>query len=185
MMLAQVLQSAFFHSLRTEQQLGYIVGARYSPLVRVPGITFLVQSPSHSLSDVNQRVDEFIVKQKEVISKKDDVWFEQQKQALLTQLQEKPKNLAEQSVEFWNAIVTGYLNFDQRQQQIAALQKMTRQDLMDTYKTALQDSSRRELLLLSPGKLGMGSLQHSPSGKYQRVDNPDALKSTLPSFTLP
>lgn len=183
-MLAQVLQSAFFQSLRTEQQLGYIVSGSYLPLARVPGVIFLVQSPTHGIGDINQRINAFIQQYFAVVSASDDKWFEEQRQALLTQLQEKPKNLSEQSIEFWNDMTLGYTHFDQREQQIAALQNMTRQDLLDTYRNTLMENNRRELLLVSPGKIGMKDLLDGSAKQYIYVDKPDSLKASLPSYSL-
>jgi secreted Zn-dependent insulinase-like peptidase len=183
-MLAQVLGSPFFNALRTEQQLGYVVSGRYMPLARVPGLTLLVQSPSHSVGEINRRMDEFIRDYFRFVNVQDDAWFEQQKQALLTQLQEKPKNLAEQTAEFWNDMALAYTNFDHREQQIAALQKMTRKDLLDTYRIVLLEKQSRELLLLSPGKAGTKDLLDEPDVKYNRVDNTDVFKDSLPNFSL-
>jgi insulysin len=184
-MLAQVLGSPFFHSLRTEQQLGYIVSASYMPLVRVPGISFLVQSPSHSAGDINQRADDFLREYFHFVKVQDDAWFEQQKQALLTQLQEKPKSLAEQTAEFWADISLRYTKFDHREQQVAALQNMSKQDLLDTYRSVLLEPKRRELLLVSPGKTGMKDLSDNVSAKYNHIDNLDVFKASLPGFSLP
>ena len=183
-MLAQVLESPFFHSLRTEQQLGYVVGARYFPLLRVPGIIFMVQSPSHDIGDINRRIEQFIHEQFNFVAAQGDAWFEQQRQALLTQLQEKPKNQAEQTEEFWNDILLDYTGFNHRQQQIAALQGMTRQDLLDTYRNALLASKRRELLLVSPGQAGMTGLRDNVSMKYSDINDVNKWKDSLPVFSL-
>lgn len=175
-MLAQVLESPFFHALRTEQQLGYIVSGRYMPLARVPGVAFLVQSPSHDVADIDQCIDAFIREYFRFVNVQNDEWFEQQKQALLVQLQEKPQNLAEQTAEFWGDIALAYTDFNHRDQQIVALQKMTRQDFLDAYRSVLLEQKRRELLLVSPGKLG--------AEKYQSGIKPDELKAALPSYSL-
>ena len=183
-MLAQVLGSPFFNALRTEQQLGYVVSGRYLPLARVPGVAFMVQSPSHSIGEINQRMNDFIHDYFRFVNVQDDAWFEQQKQALLTQLQEKPKSLAEQTAEFWNDLALAYTGFDHREQQISVLQKMTRKDLLDTYRNVLLEKQHRELLLVSPGKAGIKDLLDDPSVKYNRVDNTDVLKTALPNFSL-
>lgn len=183
-MLAQVLGSPFFNALRTEQQLGYVVSGRYLPLARVPGLTFLVQSPSHSAGEINRRINDFIRDYFRFVNVQDDAWFEQQKQALLTQLQEKPKNLAEQTVEFWNDMTLAYTGFDHREQQIAALQKMTLKDLLDTYRNVLLEKKHRELLLVSPGEAGTKDLLDDPDIKYNTIENLDVLKASLPSFSF-
>ncbi len=183
-MLAQVLKAPFFHALRTEQQLGYIVSAGYLPLARVPGLMFLVQSPTHGIGQIHQRADMFINEHFRFISSQDEQWFAQQRQALLTQLQEKPKNLSDQSVEFWNDMTLDYTGFDHREQQVAALQAMTRQDLLDTYRKTLLDKNRRQLLLVNPGKAGMKDLLDGSARQYILVDDTDKLKAQMSSHSL-
>ena len=77
-----------------------------------------------------------------------------------------------------------YTGFDHREQQIVALQKMTRKDLLDAYRNVLLQKQHRELLLVSPGKAGIKDLLDDPDIKYSRVDNTDVLKASLPSFSV-
>lgn len=184
LLLSQVIKSAFFQALRTEQQVGYIVNAAYLPMARVPGIAFLVQSPTHGVGDINKRVEDFIQAYFSFVSSQDDAWFEQQRQAVLTQLEEKPHNLVEQSMEFWGNMTLGYTGFNQRALQAAALKKMTRQELVDTYRSTLIDKNRRQLLLVSPGKIGIKDLLDGSDKQYIYVDNTDNLKASMPSHAL-
>ncbi len=184
MMLAQVIRSAFFQSLRTDQQLGYVVTCAYYPLARVPGLAFLVQSPAYGVGEINKRVETFIRDYHQQIGGFDDAWFEQQKQALMTQLQESPKNLAEQSMEYWADMTLNYTGFDHRQQQIAALQKLQRTDLLKAYQVTLLDANRRQLLLVSPGQKGIKDILDGSSQQYIYIDNTDRLKATMSSHSL-
>ncbi|MBK8101809.1 MAG: insulinase family protein [Cellvibrionales bacterium] len=184
-MLGQVLAAPFFDRLRTEQQLGYIVAGRYLPLVRVPGLVFIVQSPSHSVADINARANDFIRQYYSVIEKKDDAWFEQQKRAVMVQLEEKPKNQAEQAILFWVDLILGYANFDSNQQKISTLQKMTKQDLLQAYHEVLLAPETRELLFVSPGKLGIQAWLDGEAKAYKKIDDIDAFKNGLPSYSLP
>ncbi|HQQ63964.1 MAG TPA: insulinase family protein [Pseudomonadales bacterium] len=184
MMLAQVVKSAFFQSLRTEQQVGYIVNCAYLPMARVPGIAFLVQSPTRGVGDINKKVDAFIEEYFAFLNSRDDAWFEQQRQAVLTQLQEKPHNLAEQSMEYWSDMTLGYTGFNQRQLQAEALQQMTKAELLDVYRSTLLDKNRRQLLVASPGKAGIKDLLDGSSKQYIYVDNTDNLKAQMPSHAL-
>jgi secreted Zn-dependent insulinase-like peptidase len=184
MMLDQVLASPFFDALRTEQQLGYIVVERYLPLVRAPGIAFLVQSPTHNIEDINARADTFIKNYYDVLSKHDDAWFAQQKQALLLQLSERPKSLGEQTARFWDDLLLGYTAFDLREQQINALQKMTKQDVLAAYKNVLLTPETRELLVVSPGKQGIDHWRATAAKSYFPVTDVDAFKRGHSAFVL-
>ena len=94
------MKAPFFDSLRTQQQTGYIVNAGSYPLARVPGLLFLVQSPTVGVGDISKRVDAFVTDYFATLSAMSVSDFESQRQALLVQLQEKPKNMSEQSMEF-------------------------------------------------------------------------------------
>ena len=54
LLLSKSLEAGYFNSLRTEQQLGYVVFANYYPLLTVPGITFVVQSPVANVAHIHE-----------------------------------------------------------------------------------------------------------------------------------
>ena len=58
--LAQWLDTPFYQQLRTEEQLGYIVNAGYSPLLEAPGIALVVQSPDVESGMIAERMDAFM-----------------------------------------------------------------------------------------------------------------------------
>lgn len=101
------------------------------------------------------------------------------------QLEEKPKNQSEQAEQFFSDLVLGYINFDSRAQKSAALQKMTKQDLLDAYKTVLLEPAKRELLVVSPGKLGIQPWLDGEAKVYRRVNDVAAFKNSLSSYALP
>ncbi|WP_339648713.1 insulinase family protein [Halopseudomonas pelagia] len=67
-LLQQLLASPFFDSLRTRQQLGYWVVARYHPVSGWPGLLFLVQSPSHDQGQITAAVDQFLLEQQQWVA---------------------------------------------------------------------------------------------------------------------
>lgn len=113
--LANMMQSPFFQSLRTEQQLGYVVGAYPYALHGYPGIALLVQSPSASTSTVLQAIDDF----NGAFASQDQVQlcsqFSLSAAAVATQLSEKPKNFAEQVGDYWQDLQYGESGFDSKQ----------------------------------------------------------------------
>ncbi|WP_245953182.1 insulinase family protein [Alteromonas aestuariivivens] len=52
MVLDQILAAPFFNVLRTEKQLGYVVGTGFVPHNQHPGVTFYVQSPTTSATEL-------------------------------------------------------------------------------------------------------------------------------------
>lgn len=181
--LEKVLSASFFNALRTEQQLGYIVRASGMILARVPGMSFLVQSPSHDAADIHARINTFLAQYYEEIKRFDDVWFEKQKQAVMLQLKEEPKNQAIQASDYWSDLNLGYTTFDSRQQMMAILQKMTREELLVAYRSLLLGVEKRQLLVVAPGKAGMANWKEAAN--YHRIENVDAFKTQQSSYVLP
>ncbi|MEC7632268.1 MAG: insulinase family protein [Pseudomonadota bacterium] len=63
MVLEQMLAAPFFNSLRTEQQLGYIVGTGYVPHNQHPGMAFYIQSPQCSPKQLLDAMTAFLFQQ--------------------------------------------------------------------------------------------------------------------------
>jgi insulysin len=62
-LLHRLIAAPFFDELRTRQQLGYWVVARYHSLVGQPGLLLLVQSPDQSQERIRQAMDEFLLRE--------------------------------------------------------------------------------------------------------------------------
>lgn len=150
--LANMMQSPFFQSLRTEQQLGYVVGAYPYALHGYPGIALLVQSPTASTADILKAIDDFnsafIARETTQICAE----FSLSAAAVATQLSEKPKNFAEQVGDFWQDLQFGELAFDSKQR-LAALSSARQCNtwLVNGLDLLKQDYPHR-LVLLAAGK---------------------------------
>ncbi|MEJ6657080.1 MAG: insulinase family protein [Pseudomonas sp.] len=55
-LLQQLISASFFDQLRTRQQLGYWVVARYHEVAGIPGLMLLVQSPSHDHGQIEAAI---------------------------------------------------------------------------------------------------------------------------------
>lgn len=104
-MLANHLMSPeYFHQLRTEQQLGYLVGTGYVPVNTLPGIAFYVQSPNTSCEPLYQATVMFFrafLADTENLSADD---FTEMKQGLLAQIHERDNSLGARAKRYWLAI---------------------------------------------------------------------------------
>tara|TARA_R110001592_G_scaffold362635_1_gene677511 strand:+ start:85867 stop:88755 length:2889 start_codon:yes stop_codon:yes gene_type:complete len=133
MLLQQLIRSEFFHQLRTEQQLGYVVAAVDQMIERVPGIGLLVQSPSVPVSELGKAIDQFLMEFVQQLKAMPKDEFERHRQAVLTGLHEKPKSLAEQSSRFWGSIDVRDYDFSRRKKLIDAVERLTHDDLSEMY----------------------------------------------------
>ena len=140
MLLRQVMRSEFFHQLRTEQQLGYVVAVVNQGMDRVPGFSLLVQSPSTSVGKLEEAIDQFLLDFDQQLQDMPKEEFERHRQAVLTGLREKPKSLAEQSARFWGSIDIRDYTFSRREKIITAVERLTYKELRDAYKVLVMDS---------------------------------------------
>lgn len=135
--LRQMMQSPFYSSLRTEQQLGYIVFMGSLRLKEVPGSVFVVQSPSASVDDIQEAVTQFIADFSENLPEDIEVF----KQAVITQLLEAPPSLSASANVFWNNIIQSGGRINRRQQLINAIEKVSSDELKQYYQQVMSSST--------------------------------------------
>jgi secreted Zn-dependent insulinase-like peptidase len=99
----QLLAPAFFNQIRTEQQLGYLVGSGYIPYNRHPGIGFYIQSPNHPAEYLIDAIHLFLQRTVENIEQFSPIW-EALKKGVMKQLMENDANLSMKSQRLWMAI---------------------------------------------------------------------------------
>ena len=118
-----VLHPRLFNQLRTEQQLGYVVGASAFNRNKLPGIAFQVQSPSSNEQVILAALNSFI---SDVLEQGVDVEeFHRHRQALATQLREADQNLSDRSRRFWGSLVLADEAFERRERLAVIVDDMT------------------------------------------------------------
>ena len=181
-MLAQLMETNFYQQLRTEQQLGYVVYASYALLGNVPGLVFLVQSPSYSAEDVDERITTFFTDFANTLATMPAKDFEQYRSALLKTIDEKPKNIGEEGAEFWGEITNRYLTFDLREQLIAQIGQLDQKTMADYYwKTFLSPNVHRVVVATSSKEKPLGK---KLLAKYPLIDDLESFKNTQKYFVL-
>ncbi len=136
---AQLIQQGFFTSLRTEQQLGYVVGLGARAIDRQPGILLTVQSPVASPDQIFKAMQVYLDSQPAVLAAMSDEEFNAKRQGLLVKLLEADKNLAQRTERYWNDLDEEITTFDGNRQLAAAVESLTREDL----RVYISDLSRR------------------------------------------
>jgi len=138
-----VLHPRLFNQLRTEQQLGYVVGASAFNRNKLPGIAFQVQSPSSNEQEIFAALNGFI---DDVLEQGVDVEeFNRHRQALATQLREADQNLSDRTGRFWGSLVLADEAFERRERLAAIVDKMTYADWL-TFVTALLSTQEASLI---------------------------------------
>ena len=177
----QILESPFYKQLRTEQQFGYVVWASYMPILTVPGIVFVVQSPAYSVADIDVAIEQFIAQFVGQVRRLTETEFEKHKRALIHQLLQKPQNLYEQTEEFWLAIALDDKHFERKVRVAAAVEQLSLEDWQTFYAQKIQSDSRRQLLLRTVPEKAVKTLVHEEI----MIEQPKLFKQQQTFFTYP
>jgi insulysin len=171
-LLQQILQPAFFDRLRTEKQLGYIVSVFPMPIRNLEGSVFVVQSPSTDEAKIIEEIDVFLDSFSESLSNH----LAENKLALVRQLNEPARTLAEQADYYWDSILLGDDEFNRRQQVAAAVAAITPESLMNYYRAVMLDKNRR---------LWLTSQKISDSDAFNIVDDISGYRKQQQSLVYP
>ncbi|WVQ84725.1 hypothetical protein IAT38_006882 [Cryptococcus sp. DSM 104549] len=139
-LFSQIAREPCFDVLRTKQQLGYRISGHSSHATASMGYSVTVQSERDPVY-VETRVEAFLDSLKELIEEMSGADFENHKQSLIEEKEERPKNLGEETQRFWGRISDGYYEFAKRENDIAALRKTTKQNVLNILMTYIHTSS--------------------------------------------
>lgn len=139
MLIRQLLQPDFYHQLRTEKQLGYIVAAIPAPLINLENTLLVVQSPVATEWEIVTAIDSFLEQQQFSLDKD----FALNQQSLAKKLREPSRSLKEQSERYWNSIITYDDQFMRREQLALAVERITPESIRDFYRLVFLNKNRR------------------------------------------
>ena len=147
MVLGKLLESYFFAKLRTEMQLGYVVFAQYYPVMKVPGIVFVVQSPTASVATIYNANKDFLI---EVFNKESSLLtaeiFNKIKLALIKQLSIPANTIYEETNRYWDSLNSGY-EFSRRENMIKALENLDFEGFLNAVQLVYDELPTRSLIL--------------------------------------
>ena len=147
----QLLRSPFFSSLRTDQQLGYVVSAGMRRMDTQSGNLFLVQSPSVGVAHIENAVIEFLQDYLAQWGAMTEAAFEQQKAGLMTRLLEKDKNLNQRSQRYWQNLAEENDRFDSNQQIAELVDALTKVEMKAFLEGLTERVVNRRLKIFSDG----------------------------------
>ncbi len=149
---AKVYESGFFHQLRTEQQLGYIVYMANRLLSKKPGLMMVVQSPSHSETEVLEAVDRYLAGMlaEDNVNESD---FILHKQSLVKALLKPSTNIAEFGGKVWRNILHEEFNFDEMEQLVEVLEALSFDEWRAFVKTLVSEETQRRVNYITGNKL--------------------------------
>ncbi|WP_299496228.1 insulinase family protein [uncultured Shewanella sp.] len=151
-LLNHTMSSSFFHELRTQRQLGYMLGTGYLPLNRYPGMIFYIQSPSRSPLQLLEAIDQFIADFTYAIMQITQKDWEKTKQGLIKQLLEQDTNLKSRSQRYWASIANQDYLFNQREKVANFIADVSRAELIRFIMTKMRTQYADRLVLFNTGQ---------------------------------
>ncbi|WP_198677244.1 insulinase family protein [Pseudidiomarina taiwanensis] len=148
-----LVNSAFFHQLRTEKQLGYLVGTSYLPIQQRPHLLFYVQSSNTDTEQLTTAVEHFLADFQLHLQQFDADQLASAQQAIRLQLLEPDTNLRLRAQRFWSSITQADTDFARLNQLAEALEHLTPKDLQQFFNTAVLQTTSRLYLKSEPTAL--------------------------------
>ncbi|MCW8093041.1 insulinase family protein [Alteromonas sp. ASW11-130] len=175
MILEQMLAAPFFNVLRSEKQLGYVVGTGYVPHNQHPGFAFYIQSPSFGPEYLLSEVRSFIKRQFDEINFYRAYWPTIQKN-LLKQLEEKDLSQSMKAQRLWLALGNGDNTFSRNAQLAQQIHSLTFNEIKQYADAAANREKFGELILYAPGKF------EGLSGDFTHIADITEFKQKTPYF---
>lgn len=112
LLFAQIATEPCFNTLRTQEQLGYIVKSDADVYVTVGTWRIILQS-ERDCKFLEERCDVFLVNFERDLQTMTDQMFEEHKIGLINKRLEKVKNLSQETGRFWTHVTSEVFDFDQ------------------------------------------------------------------------
>ena len=171
-LIAQAIGNRFFHELRTERQIGYTVFAAPMPLLDVPGLVLVVQSPSAPPEALHRHVDAFLGRFGSALLDMPHALFERHRAALESALLEADTRLDERTARYWNDIDREHYTFDRRERLAEAVRAITRDELAESWRdlVAAPESARGVAVAVS-ARQSAASGREPPTSDQESSDS--------------
>lgn len=147
-LLEQLISTPFFNQMRTEKQLGYLVGSGYLPYNQHPGLAFYIQSPNKTAAELHTAIQQFLTEFAINIIRYEEIWS-QLKSGVKRQLSENDAHLSMKSQRLWMAIGNKDFHFEYQKNMAEVINQLAFSDLLSFYQNLLLRSDFGELVLVS------------------------------------
>jgi secreted Zn-dependent insulinase-like peptidase len=140
----KLINSPFYQELRTNKQLGYIVGTQNLSTRNTPILGLVIQSPNKDTFSIINAIEAFLAEQEVELENLTEEDFNSAKSTLLTQLETKAKNLSDNALREWSEIAKTEPNFDSQEIWIKKVEDIQKEEFVQFIKDKLQsiDSTR-------------------------------------------
>ncbi|PFX29777.1 insulin-degrading enzyme-like [Stylophora pistillata] len=135
-LFCQVISEPCFNTLRTQEQLGYIVFSGIRRCNGAQGLRVLIQSEKEP-SLLDSRVENFLQGIEEYIKTMSEEEYKNHIEALAVKRMDKPKKLSSECMKHWKEILSRQYNFDRDNIEVGFLMTVTKEDVLEFYRDLL------------------------------------------------
>ena len=150
--LGNFFADPFFSELRTKQQLGYIVGGGAGGSLRHRYFAFVIQSSTHAPTELQRRAEAVIAGFPEAFAQLTDEQWKTLVAGARSGFEEKAKSIREKAELFFTRAFTFDGEWDRQQASLAALDRLTREQTLAFFRTALDPATARRRTVLLAAK---------------------------------
>ena len=188
-LFCQLINEPCYDTLRTKEQLGYLVHSSGRAGIGMTGFRISIQS-ERDASYLEQRIDSFLASFEKYLEDMSENKFEQEKGSLVNRLKEDFKNLYQETGTYWSHIHSGYYDFERKAKDAALISKLSKKDILDFYKEKISPKSTTRAKIsvhLQSQHLSKANIEAIPSifsehGSEVPADVKAVLESPLPLF---
>ncbi|WP_144395034.1 insulinase family protein [Pleionea sediminis] len=177
----QVMSQSYYKTMRTDQQLGYVVGVTSNELAKVPNISFFVQSPKVGPIELEKRIDTFVRQFVEELDQMSDVDFVAHKEGLINDIKKNETRMVMRSVRYNNELSEGYTDFNKRDQLVETIQKASKEDIKTLIVNDILQADRR-FVSRNVGQAHRDNDYQSASKGKNLCGSPECMASKLTKF---
>lgn len=128
-LLQQLLKPGFFHTLRTEKQLGYVVAVIPQSLRQLEGMAFLIQSPFVKADKLITEIDNYLKSVGPELVEN----IAENRISLANKLREPAPSLTEQARRYWESVKTEDWSFNRREHLAIVVDSISAESLQTFY----------------------------------------------------
>ncbi len=147
--IGTALQQPFFTEMRTNQQLGYIVGSYPNNKDNTFYLSFLIQSGVYPADEVNKRAEKFIATTPDIFKEMDEKTFEQLIKSEIEKLEKSPMSIAERAGKLKTLIFEHDADYMRDQKTISVLKTLDKDRVTEVLTMAISPQTRKMINVLS------------------------------------
>lgn len=179
-LLAAILRTPFYDQLRTEQQLGYIVGASAMPILDTNGLVLYVESPVADPLLLEQRIDAFLQDYTGTLATMDAATFNDIKAGILTGMRQPPQRMNALGGRYWGDILVEEFAVDSTLQMADAIEAVTQADVLAWYEAQVANPAATRVVARSAGRPVLEQFQAARSEPATTIVLDDGNADYLP-----